>query len=222
MFPRDSTILTAVSPDGSTLTLLQKGIHYEIRMNGRILMTSENTGSEIRLAEIAVREMDKVKSPRILIGGLGMGFTLKRVLQLLPRKAYVKVIEICPEIVTWNQGELSSLNGGALEDLRTEFIICDIFEFLTDNEEKFHRIILDVDNGPEFLSMKKNSRLYRPKGLERLKTCLISGGSLSLWSSEPSPALEKNLQQTGFSVCVENYSLANGNAAREYYLYLAC
>lgn len=175
---------------------------YTIRVDGLELMSSRAHGSEDALARLAMAEV-RAARPNVLVGGLGMGFTLRAVLDVLPAAGGVVVAEILPEVVRWNQGPLAELAGSPLEDPRVELIEGDVARVIGARPTAFDAILLDVDNGPAALTLTDNDRLYQRDGLELTRRSLRPKGMLAVWSAGPDPAFERALRTAGFLVRVE-------------------
>ncbi|MDI3309347.1 MAG: hypothetical protein QJR07_19920 [Acetobacteraceae bacterium] len=189
----------ARTADGDELVLRQRGPQFEIRCNGWELMSSRSHYSEEQAAILACQGLAEAgEAPAILVGGLGMGFTLRAVLDAAPPSARVIVAEKLPEIIAWNRGPLSSLAGGPLDDPRVEARNEDIAGLLG-APARFAAIVLDVDNGPEAVMMDANQRLYTEAGLHRLRRALIPAGRLSVWSADRSARFEQALGAAGFA-----------------------
>lgn len=186
------------TPDGSRFSLHEHGGDYFLKLNGRQLMASNATVSELLLADLACDFRHAVARPGILIGGLGLGFTLRRVLEIAGPNAAVRVVELLPDVVTWNRELLQDLNGALLDDPRVEVVTGDVFDSIKDGSDRYDAILLDVDNGPTSFVQTKNSRLYGTKGLAMLRRSLRPRGRLALWSAEPEPAFPMALQRAGF------------------------
>jgi len=202
----------AASPGGGTLTLWRRAHEYAIRLDGAELMTSRRTGSEEELARLALGRLSRAAS-RVLVGGLGMGFTLRSALDLLPPDGRVVVAEICPEVVTWNRGELGPLAGDPLRDPRALVDTRDVSAVIDEATGSFDAILLDVDNGPEGLS-EGNDRLYSIAGLGAARDALASGGVLAVWSSGPAAGFERRMARCGFQVSVETARSGGPKGAR--------
>jgi spermidine synthase len=164
------------------------------------LMSSRVTGSEQMLAELALECLGQRPAPRVLVGGLGMGFTLARVLALVDAAAIVEVVELVPEVVTWNRDVFGQCAGHPLRDARTRVIDDDVGEVIRGAEDRFDVILLDVDNGPEGLSRPRNERLYGDHGLAAIHRALRPGGVLAVWSSADNRAFDKRVRRSGFLV----------------------
>ena len=179
------------------MTLSLHDGHYYIEVGGHTLMSTRSPGSERALADLAVREVAST-SPRVLIGGLGLGFTLGAALDLLPSSATVVVAEFFETIVDWNRKFNFESAIDRLEDPRVVVEVIDLVEYLRQIDKPFDAILLDVDNGPHALSLASNKRLYDRLGLIRLKQALNPGGILAIWSAAGSSAFEKLLAEVGF------------------------
>lgn len=189
----------AFTPDGSRLSLHEHDGEYFMKLNSRQLMSSTSTTSEIMLADKACLHLDQSSEPRVLIGGLGLGFSLKRVLQMIGKKGVVHVAELMPEVVTWNRELLSDVNGPLLNDKRVEVLIEDVFAVIRRAAKKpYDSILLDVDNGPTSFVQKKNSRLYDWRGLKLILNALKPAGRVAFWSAQPEPEFPGQLKRAGF------------------------
>lgn len=173
---------------------------FTFRVNGTELMSSRVHGSEEVLAELALRRLGARKAVHVLVGGLGMGFTLARALQLVDAESQVTVTELVPEVVTWNQTLLGELTGYPLKDPRTKVILGDLWEEIAGARSRYDVMLLDVDNGPEGLSRPDNDRLYDDDGLEKARLALRPGGVLAIWSAREDPPFTARLRRLGFQV----------------------
>jgi spermidine synthase len=154
------------------------------------------------------------EAARVLIGGLGMGFTLGAALELLPDGAEVIVGELLPEVVEWNRGPLAELAGRPLDDPRTELVVGDVADVIAGCEEWFDAILLDVDNGPTAPTRRSNSRLYTPQGLEAARRALRPGGALAVWSVRGDRSFEGSLRTAGFRASVHEVAAHGSRGAR--------
>jgi len=196
MIPRELIDRVAM-PDGSgELRLIRRGEEYSIMLGPNELMNSRKSGSEEELARIACARLGP--QARLLIGGLGMGFTLRAALAELGPRARVTVAELVPAVIAWARGPLAHIFGGSLEDARTELVQADVADAI--GRGGWDAILLDVDNGPDGLSVESNDRLYGPAGLAAAKQALRSGGILGVWSAAPDQAFGRRLRQAGFAV----------------------
>lgn len=190
-----------ITPDGERLMLYQNGESFCMRLEGLPLMDSRAVSSELLLGELAVEGLGASTAPRILIGGLGLGFSLKSVLEQVGRSATVQVAELVPEVVVWNRQVLADLNGNLLDDPRVEALVADVWDLLTQATPAcYDAVLLDVDNGPQALVRRQNSRLYGRDGLKRIAAVLKPGGRAVFWSADPAPAFAACLVEAGFSV----------------------
>ncbi|MDP2309283.1 MAG: spermidine synthase [Pseudomonadota bacterium] len=187
---------TAATPDGTPLTLNQRGTELVIRAGGRDLMSSRMHGSEEAMAALA--KPDNRPDARILVGGLGMGFTLRAALGVLPAGGTCTVAELVPAVVDWNRGTLGPLAGHPLDDPRARLRIEDVRDVLRTTPDTWDSILLDVDNGPDAFTQPENDALYTLKGLQRARMALRRGGVLAVWSAYESPEFPKRLQKAGF------------------------
>lgn len=200
---RFDLIGTATIPgQGSELRLLQRNDEFSIKIAGTTgeLMNSRLHGSEDALATLACERIAENPEPRVLIGGLGMGFTLAAALSALGDDAEVTVAELVPEVVEWNRGALGSASGHPLADARARVHVGDVGLLLKQAEGAYDAILLDVDNGPEGLTRKENNWIYSPAGLAAAQSALRPDGVLAIWSAGNDPAFTERLQKIGFSV----------------------
>ncbi len=189
----------ARTPDGSRLSLHEHDGDYFIKLNGRQLMSSTSTTSEILLAQEACQNLGRSASRRVLIGGLGLGFSLKRVLEMIGKIGVVHVAELIPEVIEWNRELLAAVNGELLNDRRVEIFAEDVFALLRRAAKtSYDAILLDVDNGPTSFVQAKNSRIYSRRGLRAIWDALMPGGRVAFWSAEPEPGFTEQLSRAGF------------------------
>jgi SAM-dependent methyltransferase len=187
-------LATARAPDGTELSLWRRGDEIVVRVGGVDLMGSRQHGSEEVLAELGCEGLGE--GARVLIGGLGLGFTLEATLELLPRKAEVVVGELLPEIVAWVRDPVG--RGAYLDDRRVRIAIGNVAEIIRGSEARFDAIMLDVDNGPAALCLKDNHVLYGPDGLAAAHRALKPGGRLAIWSASIDNAFTKRFGKSGF------------------------
>lgn len=186
------------TPDGSRFSLHEHDGQYFLKLNGRQLMGSNNTVSELLLADLACGFGKRAKA-RVLIGGLGLGFSLRRVLELAGPDATVEVAELLPEVIEWNRTFLAGLNGRLLADPRVKIHTGDVFDCIRRGPARLDAILLDVDNGPTSFVQQKNSRLYSASGLSLIRRSLRPGGRAAFWSAEREPAFLGQLERAGFA-----------------------
>lgn len=214
---------TALIPgDGGELRLFEVGDQYVIKLTGigGDLMSTRAHGSEDALAEIACRKIAQRPQPRVLIGGLGMGFTLASALRHLGETARVVVAELVPGVVEWNRGPLGAKAGNPIQDKRATVREMDVAIILREETQAYDAILLDVDNGPAGLTHKANDWLYSLEGLERCKQALRPGGVLAVWSAGPDRDFTARLKKAGFKV-EELRVYAHGNRGTRHTLWMA-
>jgi spermidine synthase len=197
---RRTLIDTAEIPDGGALRLMQRGDEFSIMLGANELMNSRLSGSEEALATMTVERLRASSSPHLLIGGLGMGFTLRAALAVLGPDARITVAELVPEVVDWARGPMAEISKGSLDDPRVQICVADVGDLIRNNRGEFDAILLDVDNGPDGLTHERNDRLYDRKGLHAARSALQSGGILAIWSAAPDPQFTKRLRDAGFTV----------------------
>jgi spermidine synthase len=197
MIPRE-LVATAAVPGGGELRLVRRGEEYSIMLGANELMNSRLSGSEEALAALACARLAAVDRPHILIGGLGMGFTLRAALAQLGA-AEIVVAELVPAVVEWARGAMAHIFAGSLDDPRVSMSIGDVGGLIVPGAA-WDAILLDVDNGPDALSRAENDRLYDLEGLRRTRTALGRGGVLAVWSSAPDSRFTARLKQAGFAV----------------------
>lgn len=203
---------TASLPGGGALRLVQRGNEYSIMLGAEELMNSRRTGSEAALARLACAALGARPRPRVLIGGLGLGFTLRAALPLLPPDAEIVVAELVPAVVKWARGPLAHLHGTSLDDARVRVVEEDVA--LSVGEGTWDAILLDVDNGPDGLTVATNDRLYGREGLAAARRALRPGGVLALWSARPDTAFAARLRRAGFRVEEHEARSGGGRGAR--------
>ena len=197
MIPRER-LASACIPGGGEMILYRRGDDHMILVDREELMSSRMSGSEEALATMTAERLRSRKGQRWLIGGYGMGFTLRAALKALPKDAEVYVAELVPEIVDWAKGPMAGMTGGSLDDPRTRIVIGDVAEGIV--EGGWDAVLLDVDNGPDGLVRAENDRLYSDAGLAVLKRSLRPGGIGAIWSAAKDPAFTRRLASAGFHV----------------------
>jgi spermidine synthase len=193
-------IATARTPDGGEMVLYQHGRDFSITINGQDLMHSRQHESELELARLGCAHLVGRKEPSILIGGLGMGYTLRQALDMLSPHAQVVVGEMLGAVVEWNREFLRELNGQPLGDERVDLKTGDIVELISRSRNKFDAILLDIDNGPSAMTDSGNRRLYGREGIRACRHALREQGCLAVWSAEPSKKFEQLLMICSFHV----------------------
>jgi spermidine synthase len=191
---------TAEIPGGGELRLMRRGAEFSIRLDETELMNSRRSGSEEALARLACARLQDRPSPRILIGGLGMGFTLRAALAALPPTAAVDVAELVPAVIAWARGPMAEVFGTCLDDPRVTLHDADVGQLIRAAASAYDAILLDVDNGPAGLTRAANDGLYDAAGLHAARTALRGGGVLAVWSTAPDRSFTARLRQTGFAV----------------------
>ncbi|MGZ8284643.1 MAG: hypothetical protein ACXW27_02160 [Allosphingosinicella sp.] len=199
MIPR-LLIDSAFVPGGGELRLIQRGEDFWIMLGANALMSTRLRGSEEALATLACERIAGRPRPALLIGGLGMGFTLRAALGVLGRDSDVVVSELVPAIVKWARGPMAHLHAGSLEDNRVRIVESDVGDLIAEARSRYDSILLDVDNGPDALSRDTNDRLYDLDGLRRARSALRPGGVLAIWSAAADPAFARRLGRAGFAV----------------------
>lgn len=215
---------TALIPDnGGELRLFEVGDEFVIKLtsSGGELMNTRTHGSEDALAEIACKKISNRPQPRVLIGGLGMGFTLASALRHLGKNAEVVVAELVPGVVEWNRGVLGEKAGHPLQDKRATIRETDVALILKQEKLSYDAILLDVDNGPAGLTHKDNDWLYSMEGLNTCKQALRPKGVLAVWSAGPDRHFTERLRKTGFSKMEELKVYAHGKRGARHTIWMA-
>lgn len=191
------------TPDGARLALYEHDGSYCIRLNGQDLMHSSVTASERQLGELGAEPLSSQPDSLSLLGGLGLGFTLKSFLEKGGPGAKVHVAELIPEIVDWNRNLLPHLNGTLLDDPRVEVLLQDVWTVIMNAEAgRYDALVLDIDNGPTAMVQKQNARLYSLKGFERMASVLKPGGRALFWSAREDLVFAERLARAGFKTKV--------------------
>ncbi len=204
MTPRE-LIDVAEVPGGEPLRLFRRGADYMIVLERNELMNSRMSGSEEALAVMTCERLGKRKAIRMLIGGYGMGFTLRAALAELGPDARIEVAELVPRILDWARGPMAEMTGECLDDRRVEIVIEDVAASIAIVAERgglgaYDAILLDVDNGPDGLVRHENGQLYSARGLAAAKAALTPGGVLAVWSAGSDPPFTRRLERAGFAV----------------------
>ena len=202
------------------LRLKRRGSEFSIVLGANELMNSRLSGSEEALARLSCAKIVGRRQPRMLIGGLGMGFTLRAALAELGPDATVVVAELVPAVVAWARGPMAELFAGSLDDPRVEIREADVADLIGSGKGGYDAILLDVDNGPDGLSRTANDRLYDTKGLAAARGALKPGGVLAVWSAHPDKGFAARLRQSGFEVDEVN-TRARGKRGARHVIWLA-
>lgn len=206
------TIDRASAPDGAELVLARRGDEWAVRAAGRVLMTSRLHGSEEALAALALERLARPRA--VLLGGLGMGFTLRATLDRLPETCAVTVVELVPALAAWNRGPLADLAGRPLEDPRVTLETGDVAARIAGASRAFDAILLDVDNGPSVLAHAANDRLYGVTGIAAATAALRAGGVLAVWSAGPDDRYLARLQHCGLEASAVKVPAREGSGTR--------
>jgi spermidine synthase len=197
----DLKLAQASAPDNALLTLHQHDGDYSIRYNGRALMHEKLNASEYLIGEIACQNLQKIQAPKILIGGLGLGFTLKAVLENTPDNAVIDVYELIPEVVEWNRTFMEELNGHLLKDPRVRVHIEDVCQAIKQIEKcHYDALIMDIDNGPVAMVTKSNREIYEEAGVLQMHHVLKKHGRAAIWSAQRHLQFERIFKQGGFTI----------------------
>lgn len=201
---------------GSTapMSLYRQGEEFSIWVGGAPLMSSRQHGSEEALAELGCRKLVGKPGGHVLVGGLGMGFTLAAALRQCGPEASIRVAELVPAVHAWNREHLGALAGHPLDDPRTAVDIADVAQVMAAHPGGFDSILLDVDNGPSALTQDGNNKLYQPQGLDAIRKALRPGGIVTFWSAYADPAFTKRLGRAGFAVEEHQVGAQHGRGSR--------
>lgn len=211
---------TVTLPDGDELTLRRRGEEYSLQLANFELMNSRQHDSEEQLATLALDARASLAGTHVLVGGLGMGYTLRAALDRLPADARVTVAELVPEVVDWNREHMGHLAGHPLDDSRVSVAIGDVADLLRKSQRVFDFVLIDIDNGPEGSTHDDNNWLYSLAGLEATKAALNPGGVLSVWSTYESDEFTRRLKRTGFTSEVKRIR-SRGRKGNRHVIWLA-
>lgn len=212
----------AKMPGGAgELRLKQRGEEFSIMLGTNELMNSRLSGSEEALAHLSCARIAGRARPHVLIGGLGMGFTLRAALAALGADARVTVAELVPAVVAWARGPMADLFAGSLEDPRVAVRVEDVGRIMRERGASFDAILLDVDNGPEGLTVEANDSLYSTAGLGVARAALRPGGVLAVWSAAPDPAFAQRLKRVGFAAEEARVRANRGKSGARHVIWLA-
>ncbi len=208
------TIAELRMPQAGLLALLEHDGEYYLKLNGRQLMSTYAKASEVALAQHSCARLARHTEPRILIGGLGLGYTLRRVLEMVSKNAVVHVGELLPEVVAWNRDLLRKVNGKLLDDPRVEVFVGDVFNLLKKSAApRYDAILLDLDNGPVSMMKPENSRVYDRQGFSRIMSALLPDGCAAFWSASEDFEFVNRLKRAGFDV--ETFAAPNHERAKQ-------
>ena len=210
-------LASATTPDGSLLQLVHHDGYYVIRAEGYDLMTSRVHNSEDAMMALAIP--NPPPGACVLIGGLGMGYTLAAALALVDAQSSVVVAELVPEVIEWNRGPLAPLAGNPLDDSRTGVFEGDVGKLIRSSRDRFDAILLDVDNGPDSYTDRGNYALYTPAGLAAAHRALKPGGALAVWSVGAEPTFEGRLRRAGFAPATHRLP-AHGKRGRTHVVFV--
>jgi spermidine synthase len=216
------TLIDSSSEHGTTLRLYRRGEEFSIRVDRQQgeLMNSRLHNSEDVLAELACAHMREREVPRLLVGGLGMGFTLRAAISHSPPGARITVAELMPAVVRWNRQYLGAVAGFPLEDARVDVLEQDVSRVMREHQNGFDAIMLDVDNGPDAFTREDNDSLYGYEGLNTAYDALRPGGVLSVWSSDPDRAFTHRLLKVGFAVTEHPVHARSGGRGDRHHIWL--
>ncbi|QIE56117.1 spermidine synthase [Pikeienuella piscinae] len=215
-------LATATMPDGATLRLLRRGAEFSIRLrDGNELMNSRLAASEEALATLAIERLAGRRAPRILIGGLGMGFTLRAAQAAAGSDARLIVSEIVPELIDWATAHMADVFGDCLSDPRVELNTGDVGAVIRAAGAAFDAILLDVDNGPNGVTRAGNDALYGEAGLLAARRALTPGGVLAIWSAAPDPGFSRRLSHCGFATSVTKVRAVRAKRGARHTVWLA-
>ncbi|GJE28591.1 spermidine synthase [Methylobacterium organophilum] len=221
MIPWEHLDTASIPGEGDTLRLMRRGKEFSIQLGQNELMNSRLSGSEEALARLAAERIGRARSPRMLIGGYGMGFTLRAALGCLPATAEIVVAELVPAVLAWARGPMAELSGASLDDPRVRLRETDVVAAIRERPAAWDAILLDVDNGPDGLTRPENDRLYDAAGLHAARGALRPGGVLAVWSAHPDDAFTRRLRQAGFSVQEETVRAHAGRRGARHRIWLA-
>jgi len=215
-------VAESTTPEGGAMALYEHDGAYSISFGGQELMHSKASASETLLGELGVERIKKGKVARILIGGLGLGFTLRSVLESTGPDVSVELVELIPQVVEWNRHYLGELNGALLDDPRVTVRMKDVTTLIRASEPgTYDAITLDVDNGPVAMVSSDNVALYSRSGIRSIQTALKKGGRAVFWSAGPDVSFEAKLKKAGFRVGVVRAKVHEGAKRAAYFIYIA-
>jgi spermidine synthase len=214
-------VAEARAPDGTLLELHRRGDEFLILAGGYDLMSSEDAVSSCALAELGCAHLSRADAARVLIGGLGMGFTAQAALLASGPQARIEIAELVPAVVEWNRATLAVLTNHPLDDARVELLLGDVSDVIRDARGSYDAILLDVDNGPDSLAHAANDRLYDHAGIVAVRCALRPGGVLAVWSYSDDASYTRRLRAAGFEVSVVRVAASRKGRGRRHYIWLA-
>lgn len=214
-------LASETADDGTVLELRRRGHEFLIRAGGYDLMSSDDDASSIALAQLGCAHMQSDQVGRVLVGGLGMGFTQRAALDASGRHVVVVCSELNPTVVAWNREWLGALAQHPLDDPRTELRVEDVRRVIKTCERPYDAILLDVDNGPDALAHPSNDGIYSRRGLEEARAALVPGGRYCVWSFSDEPSFTRRLQKTGFDAEVHRVKASRKGRGRYHYVWVA-
>ncbi len=214
------TLDSATAPDGETLDLRRRGSEFLIRAGGYDLMSSDDDGSSKALASLGIGALGR-PAMRVLVGGLGMGFTLREALEQVGPGATVEVAELVEAVVAWNRGPLADVAGRPLEDPRAAVFAGDVGRRIRKPPQPFDAILLDVDNGPDALAHDGNEAIYSAGGLDAARAALTPGGVVAVWSFSDDRRFTARCKKAGFATHVEKVPASRKGRGRFHYVWIA-
>lgn len=214
-------LATTTAPDGQPLELRRRGHEYVIYAGGYDLMSSDDDASSIALSDLGCKHLSGQPSVTVLVGGLGMGYTLRAALDRVTKSSVVEVAELVSAVVDWNREWLGDLASNPLDDSRTKLIVGDVASPIASAKNKYSAILLDVDNGPDSLAHAGNDNLYSKAGIERALRALRPGGVLGVWSFDDDKGFTKRLGKAGFTVTTHKVSASKKGRGRYHQIWTA-
>ena len=214
-------LATGKAPDGQELELRRRGHEYLIYAGGYDLMSSEDDTSSMALSEFGCAHLAGAKKARVLVGGLGMGYTLRAALDRVSESSTVEIAELVSAVVNWNREWLGPLAGNPLDDPRTKLLMGDVRKPIRKGKNLYDAILLDVDNGPDALAHKKNTGLYGTRGIDEAYLALKPGGIFAVWSFDDEPSFTRRLEKRGFSVHTHKVSASKKGRGRYHQIWTA-
>ncbi|MBM3607003.1 MAG: hypothetical protein FJX29_00910 [Alphaproteobacteria bacterium] len=212
---------TTKAPGGGDMRLIRRGGEFSIMLGNIALMNSRLSGSEVAMAQLSAARLAHKAAPAVLIGGLGMGFTLRAALEAFPGEAAITVAELVPAVAQWARGPMAELFGDCLDDRRVTLKIADAGALIREAKNALDAILLDTDNGPEGLTRPANDALYSAAGLAAAMRALRPGGHLAIWSQGPDEKFSKRLKRAGFEADEERVRAHRGKRGARHVIWFA-